>query len=116
MNHPEIPEELKGIEKKALNVVFATGPEGERYEIPLEVARQHPAQSEHPALVSPKDIPEEDEVEGHDAVRLIDGSVGYHSDWLTGPYIWHCDGCSYYGLHRHPFGWTNPLAVDTDDI
>ena len=47
-------------------------------------------------------------------MNLADGSFGYHADWLVGWYVWHVDGCTYHGLHRHPFGWTNPLAVDCD--
>lgn len=118
MTHPEIPEELKGTPKQVLDVVFASGPDGERYAIPLDLARQHPDKSDHPAVLSAADLANEgeDEVSGHHAVGLSDGTYGYHANWCVGPYIWHANGRSCYGLHRHPFGWTNPLAMDEDDL
>lgn len=115
MNHPEIPEELKGTAKAALDVVFAAGPDGERYEIPLAVARQHMSTSDHPAVLSAADL-QEDEVAGHHRVLLQDGTYGYHSDWLVGPYIWHRDGGCYNGLHRHPWGKYDARAIDMDDL
>lgn len=118
MKHPEIPAELRAPAKKRLNVVFATGPDGERYEIPLDVARQHPSYDSHPALLTAIDHREadNDEGQGHHVVALGDGIIGYYADWLIGPYVWQSDGNTYYGLHRHPFGWTNYLAIHEVDL
>jgi hypothetical protein len=54
-----------------------------------------------------------DEVGGRHAVRLVDGTIGYHSDWVTGPYIWIVDQDVYYGPHWHPNRYS-PIAHDID--
>jgi hypothetical protein len=114
MTTPAIPEALKGTPKKKADVIFATEG-GKTYAIPLSVASQYEFSDEHAALVTADKLAGEgDEVQGHHAVNLADGTFGYHADWLVGWYVWHVDGCTYHGLHRHPFGWTNPLAVDCD--
>ncbi|MGK0185963.1 MAG: hypothetical protein ACI9R3_001746 [Verrucomicrobiales bacterium] len=113
-------EQFAAQPKTKLDTVIAQGPDGEIYAIPLDVAKQHVIQEDHPPLITPDKMnlsnPEEDqgEVEGHHAAVLSDGSVGYHADWAYGRYCWHYDGCWYTGLHRHPFGWTCYLAADRD--
>lgn len=121
MSNPTIPEELKGTEKKKADLVFATGPGGKIYAIPTAVAEQYVHSDGHSPVPSLADFAqaangEGDEVQGHHAALLEDGTVGYHANWAVGYYVWHVDGCTYHGLHRHPFGWLNPLAIDEDDL
>lgn len=119
MNTPPIPSDLKGKPKEKLDVVFASGPGNKVYAIPTNVAAPFEHAGDHAPLLASEafkdslNAPEEEEVGGRHAVLLADGSVGYHSDWLYGPYIWWVDGCSYVGLHWHPNRYS-PLACDTD--
>jgi hypothetical protein len=119
MSNTQIPEELKGIEKNKFDLVFATGAGGRVYAIPTDIAEQYAFNEEHAPVIGHEELRKasenDDEVQGHHAVRLHDGTIGYHADWATGYYIWWADGCTYYGPHHHPFGWTNPLAKDMDD-
>jgi hypothetical protein len=103
--------------KQPLNVVLAS--RGDKiFEIPLEVAEKYAVSASRAKELqcSVPHAPEQSdsEVGGRHAVLLASGFVGYHSDWLVGPYIWWQDGNVYVGPHWHPYV-NNPLAKDLDD-
>ena len=111
MNALSIPEELKSVPKRKLDVVFASGPEGKVYAIPLSVAAEFESDDKH--LTRFLRGGEPDEVEGRHKVLLVDGTFEYNSQWHVGAYLWIVNGGSYYGSHWHP-NRHSPYAHDQD--
>lgn len=111
-----------------LNSVFATGPDGRIFEIPVEQATGYEVSEErekelgHLPLIpynllmaiaagNTDDTDTEEAVEGRHLT--LDPSVGgaggltnwsWHTDWQHGAYTDVNDGSVYVGMHRHPFG------------
>jgi len=102
--------------KKAMDVVIAHGPDGQVFEIPLAEARKYAMSAARQKELTCVTVPKADEGEvgGRHAVLLVDGSVGYHSNWLYGPYLWWRNLNYYTGWHWHPNRY-NPVAYDNDD-
>jgi hypothetical protein len=103
--------------KERMGAVLAYA--GDRiYRIPEDVAKQYEVSGDErrrmSQCVAPIDAGSDDEVGGRHAVLLVDGTVGYHSDWLVGPYVWISDGNWYQGPHWHPNRYS-PLAYDGDN-
>ena len=108
------PELTQKNPKKKLDGLYTVGPGNKMFFIPeKELARFEVPDSSVPPH-DPVPEPQTDEVSGRHAVPLRSGYIGWHSDWLVGPYIWHRDGGSYHGVHRHP--WGNIFAIDPDDL
>jgi hypothetical protein len=108
-----------GQEKVKLDVVFATSPDGKVYELPSEVATKYEVTEErakqlgHVPII-PRDYGEDEEVGGRHRTLGSDGTLRHHSNWQTGPYVWHRDYRSYNGPHWHP-NPESPLAYDMND-
>lgn len=113
--------------KEELDVVFATSPDGRIFEIPTSVADKHEMTQDRArelgevpilpySLLTRREGAESQEAEvgGRHRVLLVDGTYGYHSDWLYGPYIWISNGRSYRGWHWHPNRYS-ALAYDVDN-
>lgn len=107
------PEQLAQHPKTPLDGVYTVGPGKKLYYIPnTDLARYEVAEADMPEHDTIPE-PETDEVAGRHAVPLMNGTIGWHTDWLYGPYIWVSDGRAYRGMHRHP--WGTILAVDPDN-
>jgi hypothetical protein len=104
-NKPSQPAPAGESKEKMESVIAYAG--DKVYEIPMDVASQYESRDSH-------DQGEDDEVGGRHGVVLNSGHWGYHSNWLTGPYIWITDGRSYRGPHWHP-NVNSPFAYDMDN-
>ena len=100
MSAPAIPEDMKNVPKKQLDVVLASGPEGKVFAIPVSIAAEYESDDKHLAVFPPDG--ESEEVGGRHAAFNPGGPPRYHEDWQIGRYIWICDGGCYYGPHWHP--------------
>ena len=108
------PEQIAQHPKTALDGIYTVGPERKLYFIPnADLARYEVSESAMPEH-DPIPEPATDEVAGRHAVPLVNGTIGFHTDWLYGTYIWASNGRAYRGMHRH--SWGSVLAIDEDDL
>ncbi len=121
-------EEFAAKPRKALDTIFATGPDGKIYEIPSASASEFLITPERvkelghlpitpytklASAISPVKDEEEAEVGGRHKVYR-NGRMVWHHDWEYGTYRWVCDGRYYTGWHCHP--WGDIDAADQDNF